>query len=81
MKEFYDALAEQEAKVDARLEALEEKTKEFSVFGGTLKREINGLFQRVEELEESKALLEAQVESLAGQVCCCGEIPIVQEED
>ena len=80
MKEFYDALAEQEAKVDMRLDALEEKTKEFSVFGGTLKREVNALFQKVEELEESRALLEAQVESLAGQVCRCGEVPIVPEE-
>ena len=66
MKDFYDALADQEGKVNMRLDALEEKTREFSVFGGTLKSELDGLLQRVEELEESKALLEAQVDISQG---------------
>ena len=36
----------------------------------------DGLVKRVKELEELKALLKGQVESLANQVCCCGEIPV-----
>ena len=58
MKDLYDALADQEGTVDMRLDALEEKTREFSNFGGILKSKLDGLLQRVEELEESKALLD-----------------------
>ena len=36
MNDFYVALADQEGKVEMHLDALENKTREFSTFGGSL---------------------------------------------
>ena len=81
LSNFCTALMDQEGKVNMRLDVLEDKTRKFSEFRGSMKGALDSLLKRVEDLKESKALLEGQVKSLVNQVCCCGEVPVIMEED